>query len=123
MYICTSRGLSNPPENIFPPSKSFSAIDLQENNKQSSHVTLITPSLTIIILLIVRMNEHDGPPPPALLGVLPESLAAWKNGWTEIDETKAFTLIDKAEFLTTKWATLSRTRLITWQSLLMKLCH
>jgi hypothetical protein len=44
------------------------------------------------------MNDNDGPPPPALLGVLPESLAAWKNGWTEMDDTAAFTIIDEEEF-------------------------
>jgi hypothetical protein len=51
-----------------------------------------------MIFLNVRMNDNDGPPPPALLGVLPESLAAWKNGWTEMDDTAAFTIIEETDF-------------------------
>ena len=43
------------------------------------------------------MSDHHDPPPP-LLGVSPESLAAWKSGWTKMDETKAFTVIDEEEF-------------------------
>jgi hypothetical protein len=46
------------------------------------------------------MNDHDDLPPPRL-GVVPESLLAWKNGWSEMDETnQAFTVIDEEEFFT-----------------------
>jgi hypothetical protein len=39
------------------------------------------------------MNDDDDYPPPRL-GALPESLLAWKNGWTEMDETtQAFSVI------------------------------
>jgi hypothetical protein len=32
-------------------------------------------------------DDDDDLPPPPRLGALPESLLAWKNGWTEMDET------------------------------------
>jgi hypothetical protein len=60
------------------------------------------------------MNNHDDPPPR----VFPESLLAWKNGWSEMDETKqAFSVVDEEEFLPNKWATVSRTRSFSWRIL------
>jgi hypothetical protein len=46
------------------------------------------------------VSDHDDPPPPRL-DDLPESLSAWKNGWSEMDETnQAFSVIDEEEFFT-----------------------
>jgi hypothetical protein len=42
--------------------------------------------------------DDDDPPPPLRLGALPVSLLAWKNGWSEMDETnQAFSVIDHEE--------------------------
>jgi hypothetical protein len=41
------------------------------------------------------MDDNDCPPP---LGFLPESLEAWKNGWSEMDESnEAFSVINEEE--------------------------